>query len=184
MTTFRALVTEDVEGNRLLSMAGGNGIPQISVTEVGGSPDFRSTGPIAADTEITVTLKNNPVWSVEAGEDLSAGTYVEIGTGGVLVASDGEGIGYVSEEVAEGGLAKLVRKASGGEGTQGPAGPEGPQGPKGDKGDPGIQGDPGPEGAKGDKGDPGTDGTDGFGTEAQYNDIIARLEALEAVEGA
>lgn len=27
--------------------------------------------------------------------------------------------------------------------------------------------------AKGDKGDPG------FGTEAQYNDIIARLEALE-----
>ena len=174
MTTFRALVTEDVEGNRLLSMAGGNGIPQISVTEVGGSPDFRSTGPIAADTEITVTLKNNPVWSVEAGEDLSAGTYVEVGTGGVLVASDGEGIGYVSEEVAEGGLAKLVRKASGG---------EGPQGPKGDKGDPGIQGDRGPEGAKGDKGDPGTDGTDGFGTEAQYNDIIARLEALEAVEG-
>ena len=39
--------------------------------------------------------------------------------------------------------------------------------------------------AKGDKGDPGTpgaDGADGFGTEAQYNDIIARLEALEAPE--
>ena len=55
-------------------------------------------------------------------------------------------------------------------------------GPKGDKGDPGA------DGAKGDKGDPGTpgvdgaDGADGFGTEAQYNDIIARLEALEAPE--
>ena len=36
--------------------------------------------------------------------------------------------------------------------------------------------------AKGDKGDPGADGADGFGTEAQYNDIIARLEALEAPE--
>ena len=43
----------------------------------------------------------------------------------------------------------------------------------------------GPKGAKGDKGDPGTpgaDGADGFGTEAQYNDIIARLEALETPE--
>ena len=38
------------------------------------------------------------------------------------------------------------------------------------------------KGDKGDKGDPGADGADGFGTEAQYNDIIARLEALEAPE--
>ena len=59
------------------------------------------------------------------------------------------------------------------------------QGPKGDKGDKGDQGDPGADGAKGakgDKGDPGADGADGFGTEAQYNDIIARLEALETPE--
>ena len=55
----------------------------------------------------------------------------------------------------------------------------GPQGPKGDKGDPGADG---AKGAKGDKGDPGADGADGFGTEAQYNDIIARLEALETPE--
>ena len=58
-------------------------------------------------------------------------------------------------------------------------GDPGPQGPKGDKGDPGADG---AKGAKGDKGDPGADGADGFGTEAQYNDIIARLEALEAPE--
>ena len=41
------------------------------------------------------------------------------------------------------------------------------------------------KGDKGDKGDPGTPGTpgaNGFGTEAQYNDIIARLEALETPE--
>ena len=37
----------------------------------------------------------------------------------------------------------------------------------------------GPKGDKGDQGDPGTPGANGFGTEAQYNDIIARLEALE-----
>ena len=56
-------------------------------------------------------------------------------------------------------------------------------------GEKGPKGDPGAKGAKGDKGDPGADGkdgaqgpkgADGFGTEAQYNDIIARLEALEA----
>ena len=57
---------------------------------------------------------------------------------------------------------------------------------KGDKGDPGAAGADGAKGAKGDKGDPGTpgaDGADGFGTETQYNDIIARLEALEAAAG-
>ena len=49
-------------------------------------------------------------------------------------------------------------------------------------------GTPGPAGADGDRGLPGKDGTngtngkDGFGTEAQYNDIIARLTALETPE--
>ena len=78
--------------------------------------------------------------------------------------------------------------------TPGPEGPEGPQGPegppgadgkdgaKGDKGDPGEQGPPGEKGAKGDKGDPGADGEDGFPTEAQWNDLVARVEALEAAQ--
>lgn len=47
------------------------------------------------------------------------------------------------------------------------------KGPKGDQGEPGT---PGTAGAKGDT---GAAGADGFGTEGQYNDIIARLEALE-----
>ena len=56
----------------------------------------------------------------------------------------------------------------------GEKGPKGDPGAKGSKGDPGTDGK---DGAQGPKGDPGADG---FGTEAQYNDIIARLEALEA----
>ena len=72
--------------------------------------------------------------------------------------------------------AGLAKAAKGDTGPQGPEGPEGPQGPKGDPGTPGADG---AKGAKGDKGDPGADG---FGTEAQYNDIIARLEALETPE--
>ena len=62
-------------------------------------------------------------------------------------------------------------------GEQGEQGPPGEQGPKGDKGDPGEQG---PPGEKGEQGEQGPKGADGFGTEAQYNDIIARLEALES----
>lgn len=46
--------------------------------------------------------------------------------------------------------------------TPGPAGPEGPEGP---------QGDAGPAGA---------DGADGFPTEAQWDALVARVEALEA----
>lgn len=36
------------------------------------------------------------------------------------------------------------------------------------------------KGAKGDKGDTGAKGADGFGTKQQYDDIIARLTALES----
>ena len=75
--------------------------------------------------------------------------------------------------------AGLAKAAKGDTGPQGPEGPEGPQGPKGDPGTPGADGADGAKGAKGDKGDPGAAG---FGTEAQYNDIIARLEALETPE--
>ena len=54
--------------------------------------------------------------------------------------------------------------------TPGPQGPQGPEGPRGPAG---------ADGAKGATGAAGKNGADGFGTEAQYNDIIARLEALE-----
>lgn len=170
MSQFKALVTEDVAPNRLLSLVGGNGVPQISITPAGGMPDFRSTGALSADSEVTVTLKDNPVWNVEAGEDLTAGTYVEVGEGGVLVASESTGIGYVAEAVEEGGLAKLVRKASGG------AGERGPQGPKGDKGEPGEKG------PKGDKGDPGADGKDGTnGKDAEPQFTAEQVTALLAL---
>ena len=67
-------------------------------------------------------------------------------------------------------------------GDAGPKGDTGDAGPKGDTGAAGPKGDPGAKGAKGDpgaagpKGDPGADG---FGTEAQYNELVARIEALE-----
>lgn len=52
-------------------------------------------------------------------------------------------------------------------GAPGPQGPEGPQGPAGADGADGAQGPQGPAGA------------DGFPTETQWNDLVARVEALE-----
>ena len=170
MNSFTAEVIEDAQPNRLLSLAGGNGMPKIAITKSGGNPDFRSTGPLTADTEINVEIKNNPIWGIEAGADLTAGSYVETGAGGVIVASDSTGIGYVATAVKKGEIAQLVRKA-GGAGEKGDAGAarkDGAAGAKGEKGDTGA------------KGATGAAGKDGFGTEAQYNDIITRLDALEA----
>lgn len=68
-------------------------------------------------------------------------------------------------------------------GDTGAKGAKGDTGAKGDKGDPGVAGPKGDPGAKGDtgatgpKGDPGADG---FGTEEQYNELVARIEALES----
>src|SRR5690625_5312840 len=50
---------------------------------------------------------------------------------------------------------------------------------KGERGEQGLQG---PQGEQGPAGQDGTNGADGVGTEAQYNDIIARLEAVENPE--
>lgn len=61
-------------------------------------------------------------------------------------------------------------------GATGAAGPKGATGAAGPKGDPGVAGPKGDPGAKGAKGDPGADG---FGTEVQYNELVARIEALE-----
>ena len=47
---------------------------------------------------------------------------------------------------------------------------------KATKGDPGT---PGTDGADGARGPAGADGADGFPTETQWNDLVARVEALE-----
>lgn len=61
------------------------------------------------------------------------------------------------------------------------AGEQGPKGDPGEQGPPGVDGKDGKQGPQGVPGKDGADGKDGFGTEVQYNDIISRLEALEAI---
>src|SRR5690625_3231932 len=167
MAKFKAIVTEDVPGNRLLSLKtetrSGEDVMTISVTQSGESPDFRSTGELKADQEVSVTIKNEPVWEVEASEDLTAGSYVQVGEDGTVIS--GEGFGYVVESVENGGTAKVVRQASG-------TAEQGPQGPKGDTG---AQDEPGAKGAKGDKGEPGNDAEPQF-TEEEVTALKSLIE--------
>lgn len=55
----------------------------------------------------------------------------------------------------------------------------GADGADGADGDDGADGAEGPQGEEGPKGPAGADGADGFPTETQWNDLIARVEALE-----
>lgn len=90
-----------------------------------------------------------------------------------------------------------AKGAKGDKGEQGEVGPQGPAGPQGEQGEQGLQGPQGetgpqgpagkngiqgPQGIKGDKGDVGPQGpagTPGFPSEQQWNELVARVTALE-----
>lgn len=84
----------------------------------------------------------------------------------------------------EAGIAEveLTPGPKGDKGDPGPAGKDGADGAPGAKGDKGDPGDPGPagkDGAKGDKGDKGDTGAPGAPTQAEWDALVARVEALE-----
>lgn len=107
--------------------------------------------------------------------------YAEGGSGGAgqdgksayEIAVDG---GFVGDEAA------WLLSLKGANGTEGPAGTDGKDGSQGLAG---VDGKDGKQGLEGKAGAPGIDGTNGatgpagFGTEAQYDAIIARLLELE-----
>src|SRR5690625_3748999 len=163
MTSFKALVTEDVPRNRLLSKSGVSNVT-LSITLPGETPEFRSTGSLKQGRIVTVKFNNKPSWNVLAEEDIPAGSNVEVGNDGMVIPSE-DGFGYVLEDVEAGRVATVIRSGSGGsEGEKGPTGDPGPTGTPGPDGEPGPQGpdgDPGPDGNKGPDGDPGPDGNKG-----------------------
>ncbi|WP_196616344.1 collagen-like protein [Bacillus velezensis] len=124
--------------------------------------------PLAVDGAIPVVVISGDIGSGGSGMRFLSGE-------GVPVIEDGMD-GDVYLDKLTGDLYKKssswvllmnLKGAKGDKGTKGDTGAQGIQGVKGEKGDPGIQGIQGEKGA------------DGFGTKAQYDDIIARLEALE-----
>jgi len=157
MTRFKATVSEDIQANRLMVKSNSKGIFGLSVAKSGDTPEFRSTGKLKEGQEVTVTVKDNISWDVEAGEDIDPGANVGVGEGGTVVAS-GDSFGYAVKSAKTGEVVEIVRVSSGGSGEKGPKGDTGPQGPAGKDGAQGPKGDKGeagPAGPKGDKGDPG-----------------------------
>ncbi len=156
MTSFKALVTQDVPANRLLTKSGVNNVT-LSITSPGETPDFRSTGFLNQGRIVTVKITDKPSWNVLAEEDIPAGSNVEVGTDGMVVPSD-TGFGYVLEDVEAGKVATVIRSGTGATGEKGPRGDKGPDGdpgPQGPEGEKGPTGDKGPDGDKGPPGDPG-----------------------------
>src|SRR5690625_5253013 len=91
-----------------------------------------------------------------------------------------ERLNHIENGIANVELTPGPEGPQGPEGPMGPEGPEGPQGPEGPEGPEGPQGTPGADGQDGAPGEQGPPGVDGFPTEAQWNDLVARVEALES----
>jgi len=122
MTTFKAKVTQDIPANRLIGLGGINteGDPEegwetvyLILSRKGWIPDLVSTSDLEKDSVVNVTIKNNPVWKVEAAEDLPAGTAVQCTEDGRVkhyVPADGNHIGFTIHSVKAGEVVSIVRK--------------------------------------------------------------------------
>src|SRR5699024_3133313 len=158
MGKFKAVAHEDIPNHRIVVLTVSGKTEEddrirIRLAKEGETPDFVSTDDLEEGKEITVTITNKTSWAVEAGESIRSGVSVGIGEGGKLVeAVDGSvpKIGYSITNGSEGEVIKYIRNVSGG-----------------------GKGEPGKDGKDGE------DGKDGFPTEEQWNELVARVEALE-----
>ena len=122
MTTFEAKVTQDIPANRLIALGGVNteGNPEegwetvyLILSKKGWIPDLVSTSDLENGSFVNVTIKNNPVWKVEASEDLPAGTLVQCDDDGRVKhyrPEDGNHFGFTTHSVKAGEVVQIVRK--------------------------------------------------------------------------
>lgn len=122
MTTFKAKVLDDIPANRLVGLGGINrdNDPEegwetvyLVMPKLGQIPDLVATGALEKGQEVNVTIKNNPVWNVEASERLPAGTLVQCTDDGRVQnfkTADGTYFGYTIESAEEGDVVPVVRK--------------------------------------------------------------------------
>lgn len=121
MTTFEAKVIENIPANRLIGLGGINadGNPDegwetiyLKLSELGWIPDLVSTKELTEGEMVSVIIKDDPIWKVEAGEDLPAGTAVQCTEDGRVkhyVPADGNHIGFTTHSVVTGDVVTIVR---------------------------------------------------------------------------
>src|SRR5690625_776214 len=120
MTTFEAEVIQDIPANRLLALAGIGSVENreydkiyLKKSELGWIPDFVTNVDLEEGQTVTITIKNNPVWRVEAAQRLPAGTAVMCDGEGRVKSyrpSEGNHIGYTTHSVDAGEVVEIVRK--------------------------------------------------------------------------
>ena len=120
MTTFRAQVIQNIPANRLVALAGMGSVDNreydkiyLKKSELGWIPDFVTNVDLEEGQEVNVTIKNNPIWNVEAAQRLPAGTLVMCDEEGRVKSynpSQGNHIGYTTHEVEAGEVVSIVRK--------------------------------------------------------------------------
>ena len=122
MTKFEAKVIQDIPANRLLALGGINseGNPEggwetiyLKPSELGWIPDFVTNEELEEGSLLNISIKNNPVWKVEASEDLPAGTLAQCDDDGRVKnynPADGNHVGYTTHSAKEGEVVEIVRK--------------------------------------------------------------------------
>lgn len=122
MTKFKAKVLDDIPANRLIGLGGvnRNDDPEegwetvyLKMPNLGQVPDLVSTGALQEGQEVDVTIKNNPVWRVEASERIPAGTLVQCGDDGRVKnykVADGSYLGFTTRAAEVGDVIPVVRK--------------------------------------------------------------------------
>jgi len=125
MTKFQAKVTQDIPANRLVGLGGINtdGNPEegwetvyLILSKKGWLPDMVSTLDLEKDSIVTVSVKGNPSWNVEASTDIRAGTLVQSDDEGRVKPyspKDGNYIGFTTHAVNEGEVVEIVKKFGG-----------------------------------------------------------------------
>jgi hypothetical protein len=122
LATFKAKVTQDIPANRLVGLGGidtegnreeGWETVYLIPSKLGWIPDLVSTGDLKEGDEVNVTIKNNPIWTVEAAENIPAGTLVQCADDGRVKnyhTTDGMYIGFTTHSAQAGEKISFVRK--------------------------------------------------------------------------
>ena len=112
---IKAVVVGDIPAHRLLwlrTSEDGKTL-RIGLPRQDGYPvDFVSTRELKDGEEVTVTIKGDPIWLVEAAETLKPGQNVYVDSTGRLIGSHGEhlhSVGYVLEAAQKGDIVRMVR---------------------------------------------------------------------------
>lgn len=122
MSNFEAKVVENIPANRLVALGGVNregnmeeGWETVYLipSQLGWIPDMVTTNELEEGSFVDVSIKDSPIWKVEASEDLPAGTLVQCDVDGRVkhyVPADGNHVGYTTHSVVAGEVVSFVRK--------------------------------------------------------------------------